>query len=555
MKIKILAETPQAKGKSFERLMVTILDHLGYTDSRTRIRKTGMELDIKAKHKVSNEGILCECKAHEEQVASRDLVNFLGKLAHERSKNQSLKGMFFSLSGFDGTALEWYEELGAKEKESFVIFGNEEVLNLLRKSGLLTSEEELDRIIKSHTKYPPGERYLVYFESTLYVVQLFLINGKSSRYVILTEKGNLAYKAICEEIAKLDETIRSLPIVNLQILDKVALNLLDLKKKTPDEIATDVVETVNDVKVALEELKTERLVLEDGKASKIFMISTELPALTELTKRFTNSEYKYTFMSSAYVESVINDTFTSYVSDRFKLNLDTEQRTVLAKASKIFPSVLSTLLLANTEHYETNYRHLQELGLPQSEIEKWQKNTVYTFMHEILLGILNDLQTVEGNYLAKKGVKGYVLKNKFKIASEFELIFASESEGYIHLAEAGGPIKSGQLVSYTDIALMLHVGNTLLALEEYERAIQEFKRIIKESTNPDLLKAAWNNKGLCYIGMKNYEQALSCFETALSHDNTLVEAWNNKARCLEALGRTEEARQARENAEKLKRNK
>lgn len=60
MKIKILGDTDQSRGKAFENLMVSaVLDHLGYTDFQTNIRPAAMELDIEASHKTKNKKILC----------------------------------------------------------------------------------------------------------------------------------------------------------------------------------------------------------------------------------------------------------------------------------------------------------------------------------------------------------------------------------------------------------------------------------------------------------------------------------------------------------------
>lgn len=51
----------------------------------SNVRTTGMELDILAKHKVTKEQILCECKAHDHEIGPQDLNDFFGKLNHQRS--------------------------------------------------------------------------------------------------------------------------------------------------------------------------------------------------------------------------------------------------------------------------------------------------------------------------------------------------------------------------------------------------------------------------------------------------------------------------------------
>ncbi len=196
LKIRILASSPQEKGKSFELFMETILDRMSFTDFRTNIHKTGIELDIKAKHKVIDEQILCECKAHDEQIATPDLNDFYGKLSHERSKNKQLTGLFFSISGFNGTALEYYNEISDDDKRTFKIFGNKEIISFLRTAGIFTPDDKFEQKIRDNTSYTLGEKYLVYFESALYLVQLLTIGGKATNYIILTSQGDLVDKTI-----------------------------------------------------------------------------------------------------------------------------------------------------------------------------------------------------------------------------------------------------------------------------------------------------------------------------------------------------------------------
>ena len=62
MRIKILGDNDQTRGKSFELLIKSLLDELGYTDFKTNIRPAAMELDIEATHKTANTKILCSVR-------------------------------------------------------------------------------------------------------------------------------------------------------------------------------------------------------------------------------------------------------------------------------------------------------------------------------------------------------------------------------------------------------------------------------------------------------------------------------------------------------------
>jgi Restriction endonuclease len=135
MEVKILARTRQRKGKLFERLMMIILDTQGYHNFRPRINYTGMEIDIKAVHKIYERPLLCECKAHVKPVGSRSLIDFYGKFTMKRSKNPVMRGIFASLSGFSSNALETYDnDLSPSDKAVFSLFDSAKIFDLLRKS-------------------------------------------------------------------------------------------------------------------------------------------------------------------------------------------------------------------------------------------------------------------------------------------------------------------------------------------------------------------------------------------------------------------------------------
>ena len=146
--------------------MRIILGKLNYADFMSPVTTTGMEFDIMTKDKKTQEPVLSECKVHEDQIDTGDLLKFFGKLCHERSNNKALKGAFFSTSGFNGTAQKNYHELSKEDKQVFKIYGNEAIVELLRESNVFVSSEELDRKIKQKIVYLLGERYLVFLSLT-----------------------------------------------------------------------------------------------------------------------------------------------------------------------------------------------------------------------------------------------------------------------------------------------------------------------------------------------------------------------------------------------------
>ena len=111
MSIKILAKSDKRKGMLFEQMIAKLLETLGYESLKTNIRKTGSEIDIEGKHKITGKPIFCECKATKRKIDMPTFHQFIGKFMTEKSKNEDIVGVFFTLSPFTADALENYTEL------------------------------------------------------------------------------------------------------------------------------------------------------------------------------------------------------------------------------------------------------------------------------------------------------------------------------------------------------------------------------------------------------------------------------------------------------------
>lgn len=495
-----------------------------------------MEIDLKARHKGTNETAIYECKAHRTAVGTGPLRDFYSKFHYCRRRDRDLKAYFISTSGFTGTAKEWYDYISNDEKVYFAILDEHEILELLRRANLL-NDDKLDETIR-RSAGELGERYAVWISSGLFVVQILLRGGVPYEYVVLTAKGELADRLIYSEVAKLDSSLKRLSPVILPFIDRVLLNLCDLQEKSVDEVSKQITERRSDVSAALNYIKRDGFLLVNSGQDSVakYRLSSDLAALSYVAKRLlSNDAHKLQFMQSKYLESA-GDDLISFIGERFKIQFSEDQAKVIAKTVKVFPSGLLYALFGDTKNFENTANHLKELGLSGAELAKFQESNFYALMNQLILEVLNDLRVINATYLSNKGVQAYHLKQYLKFASRSELLFSIESEGNILIAKAAGKIDGGQLVSYTDPSFLLYAGDMLLALEEYEEAIKDYRRLIATTSDINLLKAACNNMGSCYSRRKMYKEALPCFEKALEYDGNLTEALKNKKLCLQELG-------------------
>lgn len=107
-------------------------------------------------------------------------------------------------------------------------------------------------------------------------------------------RGEMVEGSIRKEIKNLDGKIASLQEIDVEIIDKVALHILDLKPKTVNEISAEIEETTKDVQIALEELKLERLVVSNkiDDSQFFYRIVTNIESLFKLTEKLMAEKEK-----------------------------------------------------------------------------------------------------------------------------------------------------------------------------------------------------------------------------------------------------------------------
>ena len=109
-------------------------------------------------------------RAHKDPISPDEVEFFHSKLNYEIDKNYADKGLFFSISGFTSNISRWYKDSGENTKRKFSLYGIQDIVQLLRDSSLLMSDEILDRIVRKNTSYQLEERYLAGFQSDVFIV-------------------------------------------------------------------------------------------------------------------------------------------------------------------------------------------------------------------------------------------------------------------------------------------------------------------------------------------------------------------------------------------------
>lgn len=149
--------------------------------------------------------------------------------------------------------------------------------------------------------------------------------------------------------------------------------------------------------------------------------------------------------------------------------------------------------------------------------------------------------------LTENGIRGYKLVLKVILAALNKPYLSVEVGNIIQIAVAREKIKAGELVS-AYVGALIEYAMVLTNLRETQEASKVYQKVIDGFSDPEILKVAWNNKGLVLATLGNYEEAIICYEKALEFDPTQKESHYNKGRALSFLGRFPEAIESYEKA-------
>lgn len=517
-----------------------ILDSAGYEDFRHGIRKTGRQIDLYAKSKVTGHPIICECKAHENPIGAGDFHKFYGIYDKEYRQNDKLVVLLFSLSGFGPTALASYEEMSSDVKQRFFLRNSGFIMSMMRKTRVVASNDKLEYIITRRINYDLGKRYLAYTRAGIYWIQLVLIGNKVTHYLVLGPKGEEVPTRICSEIGSTDARLRNLKLLDIYAMKKILISLLDASSKTVEEISRVANECVETVLLSLQNLVSQNLVV-TGKGHK-YQLTKELTAFINLAGQFLGSENETEFFLSQYTDEMVNTFLISYCEQRFRLELDPQNKEALLKLIKISPSALHEILFGSVEMYRTTDEHIKELNLPEAERNKIKRSQTDGFTATLLRKLIRDMENPSLiDILKRREIRGWRTQVAVDLARLDALYLSAKADGVIMTFRATGKIEPGHLVSVTDYDLLGDVGLVLAILGKHEGAINQYDMVIEHLSDPAKLKAAWNNKGLSLASLKRYDDAIKCYNRAIDIDVKLKEAWYNKGRACALKGDHENA--------------
>jgi tetratricopeptide (TPR) repeat protein len=537
MTIKVLAGSPAERGRLLTQMVRRLLDELGYDDFRSRVAAGGADLEVKAKHRATQAPILCKVKALSREVGIDELKRFLSAYQQGKKKDRRFVGLFLALSGLNQAAREWYAGLEEKGKGEFHVFAPEKILALLRRARMIGPPEIVEPAIKSRIRTDVGPRFLAYHEGHMYWVQLILTGRKPTAYAVLGSHGELASRAIAHELERLDPTLAGKRHVDLYLRDKIFLTLVDMIPRNLEALTKEVRESQADVRNVMQDLVRENMVTvePDGqprwKMDK-YGLRPDLGLFLSLARQYLDGANRFRFLGSAYASAMMASDVPGYLDARWRFRDPERDRTGLYRFLSLSPSALHHALFTPTDRYML----AEPDGRPVVERERGRIPHFSRLVGDLLVRLANDMEQPQfQEALALKGIKAHLFRAFARAASVQEQTFSLHADTLLTQGRAPVTVRtnpSGRAESEHFIEL----GTALMHMEEYEQAVSQFDRGIKDLRDPSRLLTAWNNRGICLLQLRKFTDAITCFNEALRYNANSKVAWYHKAICLKELG-------------------
>ncbi|MEU6723458.1 restriction endonuclease [Nonomuraea wenchangensis] len=189
------------RGHLFEAFMARLLATQGYGEPRSEnLNSTseGIELDVVARHTVTGERIICECKAYSSNIRAPHLTSFLGKFALARADDSRVHGLFVGLPRLTPEAKE-QAEAAQKKLPGFRYMGSYDVCKLLEAAQILPSWSD-GPAIKSDPTVVITEHGIV-----MAACELYPETRRAQRWLVWSRSGDVPEPVISlieRELAK-----------------------------------------------------------------------------------------------------------------------------------------------------------------------------------------------------------------------------------------------------------------------------------------------------------------------------------------------------------------
>ena len=537
MTIKVLAESKKLKAQGLLQVTKRLLDELGYGDFRPHGPVRATELALRARHRGTHDPLLCKVKAIPREIGPDQLRSYVQAHARERRKHKRLLGLFLCFSGLSGPAQEWAQKNGDARRHIH-LFGVDKVSALLKRARLVSSTEGLGQIVRARVRDEVGAAALTFYEGRLYWVQTILAGKRPVGFVALEADGEPAPKWIAQEIKRLDPSLEGKRFIDLHLRERVLLALLDLQKRNVDELAKETRDTAAEVRPALQDLVREQVLMAEHVANPRwkydrYSIRPDLETFLALARQFLEGQQRVKFLASPYVSRALAGEVLKHLERRLRLSPAEMGRLGIAGLIGVSPTAFHHVLFAPADRYYAPPAEGEARAGAPGDRDRARQVVLGRLQSDLIAHLLGDMQNPHFfDLMGSRGIKAHLFRASAKAATLGGTAYHLHAEA---LTPLGKPAQSGR-TGGGEANHFVDYGQALMHMEEYEAAVAQFERGLRDLKDPFRLTAAWTHRGICLLHLRKHSEAIDSFNEALRHTSNYKEAWFHKAVCLKELG-------------------
>lgn len=194
-------QTTTDKGKILENLTRDILKQQQYEVYET-IRVTGMEIDVWAKHKITGQKILAECKAQNDSLSGEVISKLLGNVGLRNASAGWLISTGPLSKDAKGIVSDWEDENNQKRSQ-LAFYTKDRIIDLLVDSHVIVSPDTISKKIDEKFSLNDNALLLLMPSRKVWVIPVQNhMEGISTKVVAFdAETGNrIANKDVLNEI-------------------------------------------------------------------------------------------------------------------------------------------------------------------------------------------------------------------------------------------------------------------------------------------------------------------------------------------------------------------
>ncbi len=523
--IRIVAASPRERGLAFDAFVRLLLETAGYLPTKSRLSLTAgsILLDLRAKEKTTGRPLLAEARAARGEVGPEEVRRLFRRFRRERGNVKRLTAWALAPGGFSRAATAWFDHLTDPARSDFRLYGPDRILHLLTRAGHLRDPLDLDGVLRALCTLPLGPRALLYLQGRLLWLQTALVNKRPALFFLLTAEGDPLPRGVAEDARRLDPSLRDMKPYDLRLRERILLRLLSLQPLDAEALAAAETESVTDVLLVLQVLHREgllschRLPRQPRKRDRYALVP-KFPVFLDVARQFLTGSHRFTFLASPFASKQIRDGLLGHLQMRFSGRLPEQDLPEAVRLASASPAALAYALF--------------EESVPGTPAPAGAALTA-----ELARRFLRDAEDPRLDaVLTARGIRSVLTRITVKAAAVQEPYFGTAAESLRTLPKPAATAPGAGIPLPPEVETALELGAATMHMAEYDHALAYLERAIKDLKDPQSLKTAWNNKGLCCFNKRKYADAIDCFNQALKHDPTLKQAWFNKAVCLREVG-------------------